>query len=311
MAKYTRKQINNDGLPYVLSYLLPVINATSTISYGEVAKRLESDLKIGGRIFSTQIGGVVGSLMNRLHELDQQIPLINVLVVRKDKNGLPSEGVDGYLRERFGVKKDPLPSVLKASLVTKAALEVYAYPNWRQVYKEAFGNEPPDVTASGLPSGTEKDGKTPDGLGWGGQAESEEHKSLKNYIYTHPKLVGIKVRPDYAIVEKRLLSYDEVDVFFQVGLRVFLIEVKSIRSNTADLVRGVYQCIKYRAVFMAQCKIVMPSVEVTAILVTEESPSQEIISLAKLHKIQIRVVTVNISFGKIESSREIRNKQML
>jgi hypothetical protein len=77
-----------------------------------------------------------------------------------------------------------------------------------------------------------------------------------------------------------LLSYDEVDVFFQVGFQVFLVEVKSRKSNVFDLQRGIYQCVKYRAVFEAQCVKVMPDARVTSILVTEVDPPSWIKALA-------------------------------
>lgn len=299
MAKYTREQIETQGLPFALSYLLPVVNATSTITYGEIARRLQSDLKISERIFSTHIGGVAGALMNRLHEVDKNVPLINVLVVRQGKN-LPGEGVDGYLRDWFGVKDDPLPPKLKAKLVSQAAQQVYSYPHWKRVYQKAFGRAAPADAPSGLPAGTERDGKTPSGGRWGGEPESEEHKALKAHIRAHPPLVGVKGRPDIASVEKRLLSYDEIDVFFQVGFRAFLVEVKSKRSNVYDFERGVYQCIKYRAVFLAQCKKVMPDVEVTAILVVEETPPPNIKALAVLNKVQI-IVVVPRAAGKVSN----------
>src|ERR1039457_7289023 len=52
----------------------------------------------------------------------------------------------------------------------------------------------------------------------------------------------------------------------------------------------VYQCFKYRAVFLAQCKRVMPDVVATAILVVEALPPGDIKVLAALHKVQIKMV---------------------
>ncbi len=49
--------------------------------------------------------------------------------------------------------------------------------------------------------------------------------------------------------------------------RVFVIEVKSRISNSEDLIRGVYQCVKYRAVMAAQrC---LPEKSIMALLVVE------------------------------------------
>lgn len=62
MPNYTLEQIQSDGLPWVLGYLLPVVAANTTITYGRIAELLQNDLELDGPIFSTQIGGVVGTL---------------------------------------------------------------------------------------------------------------------------------------------------------------------------------------------------------------------------------------------------------
>lgn len=161
MANYTREQIETDGLPFTLSYLLPVISATSTITYGEIARRLEVDLKISGRIFSTQIGGVAGALMIHLHKVDKSIPLVNVLVVRQGAT-LPSSGADDFMIERFigknGLGK-PMTPELKSRLCSQAFREVYRYKHWHRVYEKAFGKQAPPEDLLVLDKGVEKDGR--------------------------------------------------------------------------------------------------------------------------------------------------------
>ncbi len=90
-----------------------------------------------------------------------------------------------------------------------------------------------------------------------------------------------------------LLSGDEVDVYIARGNTVHLVEVKSIRSSAPDLTRGVYQCIKYRAVFEAQRVGTTPDIRIIATLVVETDPPSHIRDLAKRHKVRIAVVSVN------------------
>jgi hypothetical protein len=294
MPKYTLEQIQSDGLPWVLSYLLPVVVANTTITYGRIAILLEKDLGLGGPIFSPQIGGVVGTLMNRLHEIDPQIPLINALVVNQG-TGAPGIGVDGYLRARFGVEADPLPPALKSRLVARASREVYTYPDWLQVYADAFGGPVPNADPLAFITGTEQDGLPPAPVGKrGGEAESQEHKALKAHVLAHPACVDIKEVPDKAADEVVLLSGDEVDVCFETGSRVDLVEVKSCRSDWNDFRRGVYQCIKYRAVFLAQRQAVTPDMQVIVTLVTEQEAPSDIRDLAKLHGVKLKTVSVNL-----------------
>jgi len=300
LPNYTLEQIQSDGLPWVLGYLLPVVAANTTITYGRIAELLQKDLELNGPIFSTQIGGVVGTLMNRLHEIDPEIPLINALVVNQG-TGAPGIGVDGYLRDRFGVTADPLPPALKTKLVARASREVYTYPNWAKVYRDAFGGPAPVIDPLALVKGTEQDGLPPPSVGKrGGEAESKEHKALKAYVLAHPACVGIQGVPDAAADELVLLSGDEVDVYFETGNRIDLVEVKSIRSNWNDLRRGVYQCIKYRAVFIAQRQAVTPDMQVIATLMLEKQAPADIRDLAKRHGIGLKIVSVN---RKVRSTR--------
>ena len=89
-----------------------------------------------------------------------------------------------------------------------------------------------------------------------------------------------------------LLSGDEVDVYFETDGRIDLVEVKSRRSNWHDLQRGVYQCVKYRAVLDAQRKQLMPSSRSAATLVVETRPSNELLALAKVHDVRVLQVIV-------------------
>jgi hypothetical protein len=144
--------------------------------------------------------------------------------------------------------------------------------------------------------GSEEDGLPPDPVTrkYGGEAESKEHKSLKAYVLKHPACVGVRGRPEIARDEFLLLSGDEVDVYFESENRVDLVEVKSTRSQWNDVRRGIYQCIKYRAVFLAQRRFLMPGLQVAATLVVENEVPRDLQDLAALHEVRIKVVRVNV-----------------
>jgi hypothetical protein len=294
LMSYTVEQLCSDGLEPTFRYLLPVVAANTTITYGQIADALKEDLVIEGKVFPTHIGAVVGTLMERIHEVESNAPLINVLVVNQD-TGQPGIGADGFLREWFDVNAKPLSKRQKTDLVAKAAREVYAYRKWPKVFQNLFGSTAPVVDPTTIIDGTEQDGMPPasKAKGYGGPAESKEHKALKKYVFEHPASVGAPAKPDWGRPEFQLMSGDEVDVFFERGTRVDLVEVKSIRSSDPDLIRGVYQCVKYRAVFMAQRLGTTPDMQVVATLVVEAEPAAHILDLAKLHKVRVRVIRVN------------------
>ncbi|WP_158665356.1 hypothetical protein [Sinorhizobium fredii] len=47
-------------------------------------------------------------------------------------------------------------------------------------------------------------------------------------------------------------SGDKIDVLFDAPGRLVAVEVKSSISNDVDLTRGLFQCVKYRAVMEAE-----------------------------------------------------------
>lgn len=289
MPAYTIEQIQSEkALALTMGYLLPIVSANTTITYGEIAGRLRRDLKINGKTFPVQIGGTVGALMERLWNFDESVPPINVIVVRATSKK-PSHGVDGFLVHWFDLPNNRVSVKRRDDLIESAARDVYAYPRWPEVYIRVFRGEPPESNPITLIDGSEIDGHGR----FGGPSESEEHRLLREHVLSRPTIVGAPLSPDIAETEKLLLSGDEVDVFFLTKDRAYLVEVKSVRSDERDLLRGIYQCVKYRAVFAAQRKERAPSTHIEAILVTESNPPPKIADLAKLHSVAIRVVPLN------------------
>ena len=87
---------------------------------------------------------------------------------------------------------------------------------------------------------------------------------------------------------RRGLSGDRVDVVSYARDRTVAIEVKSRDSNWADLRRGVYQCVKYRAVLAAQDIRRNPIVETW--LVTESPLPGDLKALARRLGVRTRQV---------------------
>ena len=84
----------------------------------------------------------------------------------------------------------------------------------------------------------------------GVEGESQFHLNLKNYIHSNPDAVGLP-KNTTGETEYYLPSGDRVDVLFKLEKEWAAVEVKSRISDTSDLVRGLFQCVKYRAVIEA------------------------------------------------------------
>lgn len=256
-----------------------------SITYGEVKKRLEDEFRLS-TIFTTRLGKPAGALIDRLLEEDPAIPLLNVLLVRSDTR-LPGSGCGGYLAGRFGEPKlseEDAPTKypdLWERYCAKAADEVYAFKDWprlyRRIYRKKMAAEPADT------KGTEKDGLT---RGRGG--EGRAHKALRLWVQANPDKIAPQLDDARAETEVDLLSGDRVDVVYYAQSKTLGIEVKSHTSDWFDLLRGVYQCVKYRAILKAQD--IRPDAVVDTLLVTETELDGELKALAKRFGVKHLVV---------------------
>jgi len=291
MPQYTLEQLCTDGLPYVMAYLIEAARKHSTINYGELASRLERDLKVKGNIFPIQIGKPVGTLMDKIRAIDPKAPLINILVVNQ-QTGVASRGADSYLADfyRKNVEKIRASGPLKQQLVNRAVAEVYAFADWDRIAMKLFESEFSKIKPQTKPEGTEVDRSTTPGQPRGGEAESAEHKALKMRVANDPSLAGVKGKWLDARPEFHLKSGDEVDVVILTTSEAYVVEVKSRRSNDTDFERGVYQCVKYRAVYKAMQIGTGSTTNVLPVLVTERDLSPGLHKIAKQLKVLVRVV---------------------
>jgi hypothetical protein len=169
---------------------------------------------------------------------------------------------------------------------------VYAYSEWDKVFRTLFKHSPPSASEVGLEKFLEQDGKPG---AWGGRKEGESvyHKCLKQHILDNPHLLSIRNVVEKG-TEQKLLSGDSVDVFITTADVSYVIEVKSRISSDDDLMRGIYQCLKYRVVLAAQQKSDPDDGSVVAKLVVERNPPADLCELARRLKVGMHVVQVNV-----------------
>ena len=107
--------------------------------------------------------------------------------------------------------------------------------------------------------------------------ESKYHIKLKEYVCKHPEIVGIEDK-DVIVreTEHLLLSGDKLDAYFQTydGSKI-AIEVKSRISNDTDILRGLFQCIKYQTILDAECKVESKESKNSVFLVLEGQLSSD------------------------------------
>ncbi len=182
----------------------------------------------------------IGKALDELSDLwNEKVPPLQFLVINK-ASGLPGEGISVFIEDAENYKK--LSKQQKRKFVDLELIEIYCYKKWKKVLKELG-------LKSAIQDFTIFNNKASTG-GYGG--ESEEHKKLKEYVAYHPKSIGLHNNLAPGDIEHNLPSGDKIDVFFENKNEHIGVEVKSARSNSEDITRGIYQCIKYQAVLEAR-----------------------------------------------------------
>lgn len=267
MSTYTLDFLRTRGPKFAFGLLIQHIGEGEEpfVTYRQIAVVLERELKIP-QIFSTHIGAVAGALMDRIHDIAPDAPLINGLITRP--TGIPGKGFGGYydnqLRHSGGRYWETMSRAQKIAVVGDVRQSVRDYRGWHDIYVELFNSQPNKEPKKF----TEEDGKPPEKGGREG-GEGKLHYDLKIWVRDHPEFLGLpKPMHDSGREEIGLLSGDRIDVVFTDGKDFAVVEVKSSKSSYDDLQRGIYQCVKYRAVMEAQQFPV--GTIVRAFLVTEE-----------------------------------------
>lgn len=225
--------------------------------------------------------GVEQDVMETLaKKLDAKIPTLNSLIKNKD-TGLPAAGFS-YVEPSYNTWSDEGKRIFVKGLDEEAI----TFPHWNMVLEE-LGLSPLLSIAS-----EEIDKiKNPPNNGSGG--EGSEHKSLKDYVLSHPSCLGLAEIIN-AADEHILPSGDRLDVYFELtnGTKV-AVEVKPSTSDDADITRGLFQCIKYKAILEALSKADGTNARVKAILVTTREFSDLHKRLIDLLRIDIQKIDLN------------------
>ncbi len=122
---------------------------------------------------------------------------------------------------------------------------------------------------------------------YGGGGESDGHKRLKEYIAKNPVVVGLPTHIKEGVTEFQISSGDSIDVYFQNKKSWIGVEVKSSISGEADLTRGLFQCIKYKAVMEAMQLSLGIKQNANSILALEGELPSELILLKNILGIEV------------------------
>lgn len=203
---------------------------------------------------------VLKQLNNKPEFDDYHIPTLNALCTNKSTN-LPSYGFE-FVQDDWNLVSEETQRLIVEGYNIKAT----KYPQWNKV-----------LSCLCLLPSIEYSAEDEERIRNGERSkctESEEHKKLKTFIASNPSSIHI-YDVEVAKNEFILLSGDRLDVYFELHNKSRIaIEVKSLISSDDDILRGIYQCVKYKATLDAENLVHGLPVDTRAVLVIEGKLSE-------------------------------------
>ena len=291
--RLTDENLKRYALKPVAAMLINAAKKESKVTYGRVARMLAKEHEFRNRHRRVHVAAYW--MMKAILEKYQDAPPpLHVLMVNQ-KSGLPGEGaiavyeqMDEYMYlvdEYRHLTNMDMKREYWQYITDKATEDVYSRSAryWDKLFNEVFGGS--------LPEPTEQESTEEDGISYDRNGEGKNHEALRLWVRDNPEEIDDEFAGIEAETEVVLDSADRVDVVYY-GKKIVALEVKSKDSNDDDLKRGVFQCIKYRAVLSAMDNRSNPPVE--AILVTQRKLPGDIAAIAKHNKVRLVVVSSDI-----------------
>ena len=241
----------------VLPILVRQAQAGQTTTYSD----LERETGIDHRFGFNELLGIIGETLKELRSAQKElgpIPEINAIVLDKTQR-IPGPGLAVFIR-RYATPSTPK----KREVAALEQSKVFDFKEWDNILRKLRLKPLPRNS----PELAELRKKASEHRGGSG-GEGEQYKALKEFVLQNPRKVEFKKVLESAKLERRLPSGDSVDVFFESWGYWYGVEVKSAISSEADILRGIYQCVKYRAVMKAEAIAGGWKKEIRAVLVLE------------------------------------------
>ena len=210
--------------------------AEKPIYYSDLAKEMNMP---NARNLNFVLGAIGNSLQDLEEKTGKKIPVLNCLVINKSEE-MPGVGIEGFIEQEDFIL---LNKNQKRKIIDKVLSDIYLYKDWYWVLSE--------LNLKPLETDFDNKFKEPRPIYFGRGGESQEHKDFKNFVAKNPKKFGLSSKL-IGITEYELPSMDLIDVVFETKDELIGIEVKSFISNLTDIKRGLFQCVKYKALLEAK-----------------------------------------------------------
>jgi hypothetical protein len=257
----------------VMPILVRQAKAGQRIYYSDLAREVGMP---NARNLASPLGAIGDEIERISKKWHVRIPPLECLVVNK-LTKLPGRGIAKFFANPDGFLKSS--NAEKEQLLEMSLAKVFTFSQWDELLSE-LGLRPVQTPVIVL-QGTNRSG------GMGGGGESDLHRNLKTYVAKHPEVVGLPRSAAPGRIEVELRSGDQIDVLFDVGRLRVGVEVKGPESDINDIQRGLFQCVKYKAVIEAEQKMQQIAVRADAILVLGSGLPPALLGLKHLLGVEV------------------------
>lgn len=247
-----------------LPLLVRQAKAEQPIFYSDLAEELSMP---NPRNLNYVLGAIGNALLELGNQWNREVPPLQALVINKNTQ-LPGEGIAWFAPDAQDFRAASTKQ--KREIINAMLSKVYNFGEWDNVLRH-FGLQPVTDTSLSLRPVQPVYDST--------HGESAEHRTLKEFIAHNPQIIGLPVSSAPGQIEYIFGSADAVDVLFRNDDEWIGVEVKSARSGYDDITRGLFQCIKYRALLEATQMVEQRPINCRAILVLEAELPRELIAL--------------------------------
>lgn len=247
-AKWTRRTA-----PMALALLFERLKEKSgSISYSELAKlmyqRYGEPIQPNKQKYGLPLGAAADTAISEGRDHGIKVPPISLIVVNAN-TGYAGDGANQFVRRLRGTTlhtRDPKrQAIIDAEVERIWALDTGFWERLEQLL---------GVTPAPKPKVRVADIGPPPLPPTGGKGEGLAHAALKNWVTDHPERFTDFGHFNRGKTEDRLQSGDSVDAMLYGATARLAVEVKASNASEDELIRGIFQCVKYRATLQAEAR---------------------------------------------------------
>jgi hypothetical protein len=265
--------LSSERMPLLLTILIRQARLEKSLTYGDVA----SELGVHHRTIPV-IAGYIGHTLAEIGRIkawkSNPPPPLHSLIVN-EVTRLPGTGIDGFMHTEYikaGSNEDKR-AILKA-VYSKAK----HYPKWEELCE--LLKIPMDMSSLATAVEQARESK-----GRGG--EGPHHLALKNYVLNNPHIVGLKQNSPTGLPEVTIASGDIIDILFKRQHLHLAVEIKPHHASEGDMLRGVFQCLKYQTILAAEATISNFDVNIDTLLVLGRPATEQVKKTANALKVKV------------------------